>query len=115
MQNATFDSSHLLGVYNCKRSDQAGTARGVAKIPALLKHCTMAHGPNGIEKTNIQSNGLTECDAEKPGIFCHGAEKVWSAVVAQVASDSSRAKHPWIFVSDYARNFHCHAGFLSST
>ena len=58
MQNATFEFSHPLGLYNIKRNDQAGTASGAAKKPALPKHCTRPQGPNGIEKTNLHMDGL---------------------------------------------------------
>ena len=58
MQNATFEFSHPLGLYNIKRNDQAGTASGVAMIPALPNHCTGPQGPNGIEKANLHVDGL---------------------------------------------------------
>ena len=62
-----------LCLYNIQRNPQAGTASGVARIPALPKHCTGPQGPNGIEKANLHMNGLLWCDAKNVGIFRHGA------------------------------------------
>ena len=73
MQNASFEFSHPSCLPNMTREEQVGIAKGAAKIPELPKHCSGAHGPNGIEKANIHLHGLTKCDAEKTGTFRHGA------------------------------------------